>query len=618
VFAVVTAPGRQKPSPPPDAFRAAHTLILANNNQLPEFTEKPLNVYSLMVKVGEVPKLAASRLNYKGDPFQLVRTSELATKSNVLTGTITITAYDKDRKRAALIVDTFADSLKTVLADQTTQQRELKINSQLSAVEKIQDQLDELNRQMVAAPDAVTAAGLDRRKRPLERQLDAAVKQVDLIQARPDPYPALLTLESGSLRPSGSDISRYFASLRAADAQPQPRRTRALFGLLIGLLVGCGISFAIDFFDPRLRSRAKVEELLGLPVVAEIPLLSRRARRVPGVLAFTRPLSPLAEGYRVLRTAVMRMPTRVFTEVTPATNGHGEGGNGHAEPEPVMPTGVGEWRPVGESNGHVPKVVLVCSPRPREGKTMTVANLAVCLAESGHTVLVLDSDLRAPQAHKRFDVKLEPGLSVVLSGRPDAPSLTDVAQDTSIPGVRVIAAGSRVSNPGRLLARAADLVREAREMADFVIIDSAPTLTVNDAIDFMPEVDEVIPVIKNGATSADAAFRMGELLVRMGARVLGVVIVGVPVSRRVRSPYGRPPSYQLNLPTWTSPSARRVTKQAAKRAGTAPARTRSGDPASFSEDEPAEREPEPTGRRRRRLRWSWSSGIDDPLGEGPA
>ena len=150
------------------------------------------------------------------------------------------------------------------------------------------------------------------------------------------------------------------------------------------------------------------------------------------------------------------MPTRVFTEKRPPSTDAAVEGEAAA-------SGVGEWRPVGETNGHTPKVVLVCSARPREGKTMTVANLAVCLAESGHTVLVLDSDLRAPQAHKLFGVQVEPGLSDVLSGSPDAPSLADVAQETRVPGVQVIAAGSRVANPGRLLARAADLVREARE-----------------------------------------------------------------------------------------------------------------------------------------------------------
>src|SRR4029079_15873516 len=103
--------------------------------------------------------------------------------------------------------------------------------------------------------------------------------------------------------------------------------------------------------------------------------------------------------------------------------------------------------------------VLVCSARPREGKTMTVANLAVCLAEGGHTVLVLDSALRAPQAHKMFGVRVEPGLSDVLSGRPDAPRPADVVQDTSVPGVQVVAAGSRAANPGRLQVPAADPVR---------------------------------------------------------------------------------------------------------------------------------------------------------------
>ena len=78
---------------------------------------------------------------------------------------------------------------------------------------------------------------------------------------------------------------------------------------------------------------------------------------------------------------------------------------------------------------------------------MTVANLAVCLAESGHTVLVLDSDLRAPQAHKLFGVQVEPGLSDVLSGSPDAPSLADVAQETKVPGVQVIAAGPGSPTP---------------------------------------------------------------------------------------------------------------------------------------------------------------------------
>lgn len=628
---MITAPKPKAPGVPfPGSVRAAHTLILANNTVTAEDTEKPLNVYSLFIRVGEVPKLAAERLGYKKEAFELVKSANVQARPNVLVGTLTITASDHDPKRAALIADTFADSLKTVLADQTTQRRQLQIDSQLKAAEKIQGQINDLNRQIATAPDAGTAAALQARRQPLQVRVDRAINQVDIIQNRPDPLPALLTLESGSIRGGRSDISRYLAQQAAANFKPKPRRMRALIGLLIGLLVGAGVSFAIDFVDPRLRTRAKVEDLLGLPVVAEIPLLSRRARRVPGILAFNRPLSPLAEGYRVLRTALLRMPTRVFTEAVPST----DASIGHTEGEAAAPSGVGEWRPVGETNGHTPKVVLVCSPRPREGKTMTVANLAVCLAESGHTVLVLDSDLRAPQAHKLFGVQVEPGLSDVLSGSPDAPSLADVAQETKVPGVRVIAAGSRVANPGRLLARAADLVREARTLADFVLIDTAPTLIVNDAIDFMPEVDCVIPVLKSGSTTNDAAFRMGELLVRMGARVLGVVLVGVATTRRVRGPYGRPPQYQLNLPSWRSPTGRgtrsavkaRITKKAAKKSpAKAPAKT-GPETTNVSAVVPAEPDPPAAarpssrvGESKPRLRWSWSAGPEDFLGrEGPA
>jgi len=623
---VITAPKAKPPGVPfPGSVRAAHTLILANNTLAPEDTEKPLNVYSLFIRVGEVPKLAAERLGYKKEAFELVRSANVQARPNVLVGTLTITANDRDPKRAALIADTFADSLKTVLADQTTQRRQLQIDSQLKAAEQIQGQINDLNRQIATSPDAGTVAALTARRQPLQVRVDRAINQVDIIQNRPDPLPALLTLESGSIRGGRSEFSRYLAQQAAANYHPKPRRIRALIGLMIGLLVGAGVSFAIDFVDPRLRTRAKVEDLLGLPVVAEIPLLSRRARRVPGILAFNRPLSPLAEGYRVLRTALLRMPTRVFTEAPPSTEASIEG--------EAAPSGVGEWRPVGETNGHTPKVVLVCSPRPREGKTMTVANLAVCLAESGHTVLVLDSDLRAPQAHKLFGVQVEPGLSDVLSGSPDAPSLSDVAQDTKVPGVQVIAAGSRVANPGRLLARAADLVREARNLADFVLIDTAPTLIVNDAIDFMPEVDCVIPVLKSGSTTNDAAFRMGELLVRMGARVLGVVLVGVATTRRVRGPYGRPPQYQLNLPSWKSPTDRgtrrgvkaRSARKAAKKspakapANTGPDTTNASVVVPAAPDPPAARPSPRAGESKPRLRWSWSAGPEDFLGrEGPA
>src|SRR5206468_3253998 len=144
--------------------------------------------------------------------------------------------------------------------------------------------------------------------------------------------------------------------------------------------------------------------------------------------------------------------------------------------------------------------------------------------------------------------------------------------------------------------------------------------------------DCVIPVVKSGSTTTDAAFRMGELLVRMGSRVLGIVLVGVPTSRRVRSPYGRPPQYQLNLPSWSRPTGRGIRRAAkakgARKKAKAPATTgpdkghlsanATSDAAPEPTPEPARPSPRPD-RGKPRLRWSWSAGAEDFLGrEGPA
>ena len=337
-------PRRSGPRVPfPGSVRAAHTLILANNTLAPEDTEKPLNVYSLFIRVGEVPKLAAERLGYKKEAFELVRSANVQARPNVLVGTLTITASDHDPKRAALIADTFVDSLKTVLADQTTQRRQLQIDSQLKAAEQIQGQINDLNRQIVTSP---TRARSPRSWRPAS---SAGRPSHQPGRHHPEPArssPALLTLESGSIlwaqRPLALPRAAGGGQLQA-EAAPCPRPDRPM----IGLLVGAGVSFAIDFArSPPLRGpRSRTCWVCRWWPRSHSSPAGPGA--CPGILAFNRPLSPLAEGYRVLRTALLRMPTRVFTEAPTSTEASVEG--------EAAQSGVGEWRPVGETNGHTPE-----------------------------------------------------------------------------------------------------------------------------------------------------------------------------------------------------------------------------------------------------------------------
>ena len=171
-----------------------------------------------------MPKLAAERLGYNKEAFELVRSADIQARPNVLVGTLTITANDRDPKRASLIADTFADSLKTVLADQTTQRRQLQIDSQLKAAEQIQGQINDLNRQIGSAPDAGAVAALEARRQPLQVRVDRAINQVDIIQNRPDPLPALLTLESGSIRGGRTDLVPLF---RGSGRRPTSSRRAA-------------------------------------------------------------------------------------------------------------------------------------------------------------------------------------------------------------------------------------------------------------------------------------------------------------------------------------------------------------------------------------------------------
>jgi polysaccharide biosynthesis transport protein len=158
----------------------------------------------------------------------------------------------------------------------------------------------------------------------------------------------------------------------------------------------------------------------------------------------------------------------------------------------------------------------------------------VALAEIGRSVLVISADLRRPRLHLYFDRPSEPGLADILRGAPDVRSLADLNLTTAIRGVRFVASGGRVDNPSQLLNSAGDLLRDARSLADFVLVDSPPLLTATDAADLARHADGVLLVVRAGRTSTGAASRSAELLERLDVPVIGAVLVAsdaVPSAR---------------------------------------------------------------------------------------
>lgn len=200
------------------------------------------------------------------------------------------------------------------------------------------------------------------------------------------------------------------------------------------------------------------------------------------LIVHTNPKSPVAESYRVLRTNIQ------FASVD---------------------------KPV--------KIITVTSSSPGEGKTTTIANLAITFAQSGSRVLVIDADLRKPRIHKVFYLSNVTGMTTVLAQRIDYNSCIT---QTTIDNLFVLSAGPIPPNPSELLASNAmkNLMGELRNEFDIILIDAPPIGVVTDAAILSTVVDGTILVAGSGSVEIEAAQRAKDLLEKVNANVLGVVL----------------------------------------------------------------------------------------------
>lgn len=179
-------------------------------------------------------------------------------------------------------------------------------------------------------------------------------------------------------------------------------------------------------------------------------------------------------------------------------------------------------------NGDVPRKLVITSSSPAEGKSTVVANLAVALAETSHSVLIIDADMRRPRQHQIFDVSNEQGLSDLLR-RPeevDSELLQALAKQTAVPGVMLLSSGPGTKSGSNLLHsdRTRELLKVARENFDWVLIDTPPMSQLSDARLLGRLAGAVALVIKAGSTTRDATTICEERLRKDGTRVLGTIL----------------------------------------------------------------------------------------------
>jgi capsular exopolysaccharide synthesis family protein len=179
------------------------------------------------------------------------------------------------------------------------------------------------------------------------------------------------------------------------------------------------------------------------------------------------------------------------------------------------------------SLGAPPKVILVTSALPEEGKTTTSINSAIVLAQRGTRVLLIDADLRRPSIHKTLGMAPGNGLSNVLTG--GATLQQAVVQSNISSSLWVLPAGTPPPNPAELLGSGnmRDVLAKLREQYDHIVIDTPPTLSVTDAVIMSTKADAVILVIRAGQTTKQALRRARDLLTQVNARTCGVLLNAV-------------------------------------------------------------------------------------------
>src|SRR5260370_4014667 len=308
------------------------------------------------------------------------------------------------------------------------------------------------------------------------------------------------------LKEAGVSAGLRSSNIRVVDVARTPTNPikpdvprNVLLGLILGIACGVGLAFVLESLDTSIRNMEQVSAISTLPALGTITLqLSRnghsrkRLKTVstdieksesPALVTYVRPKSEAAEAYRALRTSILL-----------------------------------------SSFGAPPKVILVTSALPQEGKTTISANSALVLAQRGSRVLLIDADLRRPGIDKLFGFRSRGGVSRVISGVDKIDDVI-VAFDR-VPNLWIMPAGPIPPQPAELLGSSVmkDHITRWRNEFDHIIIDTPPCLSVTDAVVLSPEADRVILVARSGKTTKVALRRASDLLLQVNARLMGMVL----------------------------------------------------------------------------------------------
>jgi len=463
-----------------EVYRARTTIMIEENrtagaSQYSDILadERRTETFSRLIEARPVLQEAAAQAGIPLTPTQLRQKVNVAPVRN--TQLLTISVSDMSPARAS----TLANAIAEVFISQRT----------AMAVETSGTELDAVRGQIVTLRDRIAESAL----------------QVDELLARPDANSASIETAVSDLRAtisqletqrdvlleeetrlaignidSGSSLS--IVEMSSPPANPvSPRITlNTIIGAIIGVVVAAGVVMFLGYLDDTVKTSEDIERLTESTAVGAIPAL----RSKEGLEPIQFPRSPASEAYRALRTNLQ------FASL-----------------------------------GRNLKSLVVTSPRPGDGKTTTISNLATVLAQGGQRVILVDADLRKPRLHKVFaGLTNRTGLTNLLLADVHV-DLNPLLQLTEVPNLRVLTTGPLPPNPADVLnsKRMKDVIEQLEAAADVILID-APPMAVSDALIIASLVDGVMLVTSGGRTRSAELVSVVDALGRSGTKLTGVLI----------------------------------------------------------------------------------------------
>ncbi len=324
--------------------------------------------------------------------------------------------------------------------------------------------------------------------------LQTKLKEAEIAQAVDDPSAQVV---DRSIRP---------------DRPVSPRKgLNVALAVVFGMVVGLGGVFGREMMDTRIHSREDLQQVAPVPVLGVIPHFRMERGSVGGRLR--RPTAPSPAGGALASTSLVALanPNGVVLEAYRALRTN-------------LAFALAD-RP--------PKIVVVTSPTPGDGKSTTTANLAASLAQQKLRVLVVDADMRRGALHRTLGGIRGPGLSEILTGRADAASVIQTLSFGGVGRIDLIATGTVPPNPAELLAspRLVDFIEAMEPLYDTILIDSPPLANVTDALIIAPHADGLLLVARGNKTDRAAIRFAMEQLMTVRAKVMGTILNDFDVER---------------------------------------------------------------------------------------